>query len=39
MKDVEKYNYDARQRILKDMEAVKAKEEEIAKLQMQLADR
>ena len=26
MKDVEKYNYDARQRILRDMEAVKAKE-------------
>ena len=25
MKDVEKYNYDARQRILRDMEAVKAK--------------
>jgi hypothetical protein len=26
MKDVEKYNYDARQRILRDMENVKAKE-------------
>lgn len=36
MKDVEKYNYDARQRILRDMENVKAKEEELERLRMKL---
>lgn len=36
MKDIEKYNYDARQRILRDMEAVKAKEEELEQLRLKL---
>lgn len=29
MKDVESYNYEARQRILRDMENVRAREEEL----------
>jgi asparagine synthetase A len=32
MKDIEKYNFTARQNILKDMESVKAREEELDKL-------
>lgn len=39
MKDIEKYNYDARQRILRDMEAVKAKEEELERMKAKLDDR
>jgi hypothetical protein len=36
MKDIESYNYQARQRILRDMENVKAREEEMDRLREQL---
>lgn len=39
MKDIEKYNYDARQRILRDMENVKAKEEELERMKAKLDER
>lgn len=39
MKEVESYNYQARQRILKDYETMKAREEELDRLKDQLLER
>lgn len=39
MKDIEKYSYDMRQKVLRDMEAVKAKEEELEVYKSKLDDR
>ena len=36
MKEIETYNYQARQRILRDMENVRAREEELDKMKEQL---
>jgi len=36
MKQVESYNYEARQRILRDMDNVRAREEELSQLKEQL---
>lgn len=39
MKEVESYNYQARQKILRDMESVKAKEEELDRAKAALQQR
>ena len=36
MKEVEKYNYDSRQRMIRDLENIKAKEQELDRLKATL---
>jgi hypothetical protein len=37
MKEVESYNYQARQRMLKDLETIKAREEELERMKEQMS--